>query len=165
MVSFDIGEMELVITPRAPRLVLDTNVVLDCLVFGDPATQALWRAIESKCVDLLAHALTLEELRRVLAYPQCRLCEDAQRDIHDRYAALARLVDMPPGFSRGRLLLPPQFPRCRDADDELFLALAYHTQAGALVSKDRDLLNMRKKAKKFGITILSLAEIVNLIAA
>jgi putative PIN family toxin of toxin-antitoxin system len=142
-----------------PRWVLDTNVVLDCLVFRDPASRDLLAAIESNRLEVLAHPLTLEELRRVLAYPQCRLDGAAQQEIGDRYAALTTLVETPDGFTRNRLSLPPEFPRCRDQDDDLFLALAYHSRADALISKDRDLLKMRRKVKKFGVTILSLAGI------
>jgi len=144
---------------RAPRLVLDTNVVLDCLVFRDPGSRDLVEAIESKRLELLAHRLTLEELGRVLAYPQCRLDAAAQQEVQDRYLMLTTLVDTPDGFSRQHLALPPEFPRCRDHDDDLFLALAYHTQADALISKDRDILSLRKKAKKFGVAIRTIGEV------
>lgn len=141
-----------------PRLVLDTNVVLDCLVFRDPDARGLSTAIESKRLELLAHPLTLEELQRVLAYPQCRLDAAAQQEVCANYAAITTLVDTPDGFSRQQLSLPSAFPLCRDHDDDLFLALAYHGGADALISKDRDILKMRRKVKKFGVTVLSVGE-------
>jgi putative PIN family toxin of toxin-antitoxin system len=146
-------------TPIVPRLVLDTNVVLDCLVFRDSATRDLWVAIESRRVAALSHPLALEELRRVLAYPQCRVDEAAQRDILARYAELASLIAVPDGFNRTSLSLPPEFPRCRDRDDDLFLALAYHSGADALISKDRDILKLRRKVKKFGVRIAEIGEL------
>jgi uncharacterized protein len=146
------------------RLLLDTNIVLDCLVFRDPATRDLWTSIESSRVEALSHPLALDELSRVLAYPQCRLDEKAQRDVLARYTELTNLIAVPDGFSRQSLSLPPEFPRCRDHDDDLFLALAYHSGADTLVSKDRDILSLRKKVRKFGVKILSLVEVSALFA-
>jgi putative PIN family toxin of toxin-antitoxin system len=145
------------------RLLLDTNIVLDCLVFRDPATRPLWAAVESKGVEVLSHPLALEELSRVLAYPQCRVDEEVQLDIWARYAERTSLIAVPDGFSRENLSLPPEFPRCRDRDDDLFLALAYHSGADALISKDRDLLKLRRKVRKFGVTILGRAEVDHLL--
>ncbi len=54
------------------RLVLDTNVVLDLVVFRDPGAEPLRSAIEARRV-LLTTAECLAELRRVLAYPECKL--------------------------------------------------------------------------------------------
>jgi putative PIN family toxin of toxin-antitoxin system len=140
------------------RLVLDTNVVLDCLVFRDPASCELIAALESKRVVPLSHALTVEELRRVLAYPQCRLDDGAQREVLNRYSELTTPIATPDGFSRKNLSVPADFPRCRDRDDDLFLALAFHGRADALISKDHDLLKLRRKAKRFGVQIVSVAE-------
>lgn len=137
------------------RLVLDTNVVLDCLVFGDPRTRELMAAIEAKHVRVLVHPVTIEELERVLAYPQCRLDGIQQRHVLNRYESYATVASMPADFSRGNLLLPDGFPRCSDRDDQPFLALAYHTHADALVTKDHAILKLRKKARRFGVAILS----------
>jgi uncharacterized protein len=147
------------VNPRSSRLVLDTNIVLDCLVFRDQATHELMAAIETQRVQLLVHQLTLDELERVLTYPQCRLAANEQRQVLDRYLALATLATMPDGIRRDTLLLPPGFPRCRDRDDEPFLALAYHTQADALVTKDKAVLKLRRKVQRFGVAILSPEEL------
>jgi putative PIN family toxin of toxin-antitoxin system len=137
------------------RLVLDTNVVLDCLVFRDPVVRELTAAIETRRVQALVHQLAIDELERVLTYPQFRLAAVEQRLVLDRYLAAATLMEMPEGFSRETLLLPPGFPRCRDTDDEPFLALAYHARADGLVTKDKAVLKLRKKARKFGVEILA----------
>lgn len=137
------------------RLVLDTNIVLDCLVFRDSATRDLTAAIEARRVQALVHRHALDELERVLAYPQCRLAVTEQRQVLDRYLTAATLAPMPDGFSRDTLLLPPGFPRCRDRDDEPFLALAYHAGADGLVTKDRAVLKLRRKARRFGVAILA----------
>jgi predicted nucleic acid-binding protein len=79
---------------------------------------------------------TLEELRRVLAYPAFRLDAAAQASLWVRYRALAHCVDAPP---------PGTLPRCRDADDQKFLELADAESADVLVSKDRALLGLRRR--------------------
>jgi putative PIN family toxin of toxin-antitoxin system len=116
---------------RPSRLVLDTNIVLDCLVFRDSATRDLTAAIEARRVQVLVHQHALDELESVLGYPQCHLAVTEQRQVLDRYLTLATLTPMPHGFTRDTLLLPPGFPRCRDRDDAPFLALAYHARGRA----------------------------------
>jgi len=138
-----------------PRLVLDTNIVLDCLVFDDPAMRELTTAIEARRVQALVHESTIDELQRVLAYPQLRLAEAQRQHVLNRYLAASTPAPMPESFSRDTLLLPPGFPRCRDRDDEVFLALAYHARAHALVTWDKAVLKLRRKARKFGVAILT----------
>lgn len=137
------------------RFVLDTNIVLDCFVFDDPMTRDLLTALESHHIQALAHDLALDELQRVLAYPQFYLAAAEQGLVLARYRAVATLVPMPNGFSRETPLLPAGFPRCRDGDDEPFLALAYHARAEGLVTKDKAVLQLRTKARQFGVTILA----------
>lgn len=146
-------------SPQPPRLVLDTNIVLDCLVFRDYATRELTAAIEARRVQALVHQHALDELERVLTYPQFRLALTEQRQVLDRYLAAATVAPMPNGFCRDDLLLPSDFPRCRDRDDEPFLALAYHARADGLVTKDKAVLKLRRKARRFGVAILAPADL------
>jgi putative PIN family toxin of toxin-antitoxin system len=119
-----------------PVWVIDTNVVLDLLHFSDPAAQPILWALESGGIECRVTEATLEELRRVLAYPAFRLDETAQASLWVRYRALAHCVDVPP---------PGTLPRCRDADDQKFLELADAESADVLVSKDRALLGLRRR--------------------
>lgn len=141
------------------RLVLDTNVVLDWLRFDDPSTRALAGCIGAGRVTVLTCAPTVDELRRVLGYPILKLSERQAQQLFDRFLAVAHAVSMPPQFARGNLMLPDGFPRCRDSDDDVFLALAYHAKADALVTKDKALLKVRKKALKFGVRIATVSEL------
>lgn len=100
----------------------------------------------------------IDELERVLAYPQCRLDERARQSVLERYRSLATLARLPDVFAPGNLELPAGFPACRDPDDDPFVALAYHTRS-ILVSKDRAVLKLRRKARKFGVTICSISEL------
>ena len=141
------------------NIVLDTNVVLDWLLFRDPATEALAAGVQTGRITLLTHGPALDELRRVLTYPQFALDEPRQRALRETYVLYTKLARMPDGFAPGALLLPPGFPQCRDADDQPFLALAFHAQADALVSKDRDVLKLRRRARRFGVPIVTIREI------
>lgn len=140
---------------------LDTNIVLDWLVFHAPYTEQLQDAVIRQRVTIVTHEPAIDELRRVVTYPQCKLAEEAQREVLARYERLSRKVDMPAEFTRENLLLPTGFPRCRDGDDQHFLALAYHAKADGLVSKDKLLLKLRKKAARFGVALLTPQEFVD----
>ena len=141
-------------------LVLDTNVVLDWLVFRDVAVETLQSAVEQGRVVIVTHAAAVEELRRVLAYPQCRLGAADQAELLNRYRRVSFEPALPADFSLANLLLPEGFPRCRDADDQHFLALAYHAKADGLLTKDRQLLRLRKRVARFGVTVASPKEFI-----
>lgn len=151
--------MQPALTNTLMALVLDTNIVLDWLVFRDRNTLELQRAVSERGVQLITHRPALEELRRVLGYPQCKLDPSAQHEILQRYQSATTLAELPAGFALDQLLLPAQFPRCRDRDDEHFLALTYHARADALVTKDKMVLRLRKRALRFGVTILNPAQL------
>lgn len=141
------------------RLVLDTNVVLDWLVFGDASTLELRRAVADKQVAIITHAPAVDELRRVLAYPQCELALPDQQGILQRYQAQTSIAAWPEGFGPENLRLPKGFPRCRDRDDEHFIALAYHARVDALVTRDKEILRLSKRAARFGVTMLSATQL------
>ena len=52
------------------QIVIDTNIVLDLLVFKDPATTPLQQALNANQLNWLATRPMRDELARVLAYPQ-----------------------------------------------------------------------------------------------
>jgi len=120
-----------------PRLVLDTNIVLDCLHFRDAAALPLWQALGSGRCRCFADDYALAELRRVLAYPEFRLDAVRQEAIWAQYSQLAEPFEVR-RFCR-------KLPRCRDPDDQPFLVLAAAGAADFLVSKDRALLEMNRR--------------------
>lgn len=146
----------------ALKLVLDTNVVLDWLVFEDAGIDTLRRGIEERRISVITYELALEELRRVLGYPQLKLDPAKQTAVFETYRATASIAQVPPGYSPAQLMLPAGFPRCRDPDDDHFLALTHHAAADALVSKDKAVLKLRKRARKFGVTILDVRQLAEL---
>ncbi len=124
------------------RLVLDTNVVLDLVVFRDPGVVPLRAAIEAGRVTVLTSAGCLAELRRVLNYPEFKLDEAAQAAACDWFVAHAEILDTP---DPEHLL-----PRCRDADDQKFLDLAWIADVEHLVTKDKALLELARRVAKLG---------------
>lgn len=137
------------------RLVLDTNVVLDWLVFEDARLSELQQAWDEQRLQLITHVPALEELRRVLTYPQFKLSQSVQCTVLECYESRVRVMPLPDGATMENLGMPAGFPRCKDCDDDHFLALAYHHHADGIVSKDRAVLDLAKRARKFGVTVLS----------
>ena len=134
------------------RLVLDTNVWLDWLVFDDPALAPLRAAYAQKRVSIFIDASCTEELRRVLAYSLRKsvLGEAEQQAAMMLCLRVATPVSEPLGAD-----LPP-LPECRDPDDQKFLQLARAAGAHALLTKDRALLELaRRKYRPAGFAILT----------
>lgn len=139
--------------PAVPlRLVLDTNVVLDLLHFGHPLALPILAAIESGRVEAVVEQAGLDELQRVLTYPQLAIAPDAGAALFARYRQLVRL--QPAGA------LPYWLPQCSDRDDQKFLELAARSGADLLVSKDKALLKLRRKTKRLGFAIVKPEEAV-----
>ena len=140
-------------------LILDTNVVLDWLVFADPLLQPFQSAVSNQRVVLLTHPIALNELQRVLNYPNLKLSAEVAAQVMASYASHTVAATVPEGFSNDYWLLPHGFPRCSDADDQIFLALAYHGNA-VLVSRDHAVLKLKKRAVKFGVSIIEVDQLL-----
>ncbi len=128
-------------------VVLDTNIVLDLLVFHDPATRALADALAAGALVWHATPAMREELQRVLAYPalQARLRKPGA---DDAVQVLARFDAM----SRVHAEVVVGVPRCRDPDDQKFIDLALCLQA-LLLSKDQQVLRLRRALAKLSVTV------------
>lgn len=116
------------------RLVLDTNVVLDLFHWANTDAVPIMAALESGRIACFADERTLDELQRVLTYPQLKMTPDMISERYARYSGLIQLV--PAGEA-------PPLPRCKDRDDQKFLELAARCGANILVSKDKALLKLR----------------------
>jgi predicted nucleic acid-binding protein len=156
------------------RLVLDTNVVIDWLVFDDPFLASFREQVRSRSIQVISHAPALEELRRVLGYPALKLDTQRQAAVLDRYVALASFFgahassegDASAAAGDGSLAeLPPGFPRCRDSDDDPFLQLAWRARVDALVSRDKAVLKLARRARKFGFEIYDVPRMVAVLGA
>jgi len=76
--------------------VLDTNVVLDLLHFDDATARPLRQALDDGRVQCVVTEATLEEWRRVLAYPEFALDPARQASLFERYQALVVKADCVP---------------------------------------------------------------------
>jgi putative PIN family toxin of toxin-antitoxin system len=146
------------------RWVLDTNVVIDWLVFNHPFMDPLRNAVRDGSLQVLTHGPAIDELRRVLAYRQLKLNAERQQQVLDAYLASALAVTLPAGATLKNLMMPGGFPRCRDRDDEHFVALAYHHRADALVSRDNAVYGMKSRAAKFGLEIVNVQQAIGLLS-
>ena len=132
----------------AKRLVLDTNIWLDWLVFDDVSLLYLKRAFSEAQADIFIDAACEAELERVLAYDLARhtLAADAQAACLIECRRIATRVDAPASEAECKLL-----PRCADPDDQKFLELALAARADVLITKDHKLLELARRAKSFRI--------------
>jgi putative PIN family toxin of toxin-antitoxin system len=136
-------------TPPSPlRVVLDSNVWIDILVFDDPATRPILAALEARTLEALIDPRCLRELTHVLDYPQfVRLAVDAP-------AALATVARLTTLVEATLACDAPPLPKCKDRDDQKFLELAQASGAHWLVSKDRAVLKLaRRVARDFNFRI------------
>lgn len=123
------------------RLVIDTNVALDLLVFADRRAAPILAAIERGSALWLTAASCRDELRRVLAYPELKLPAATQAAAFQRYLELTA-----DPAAQTLHPVPADLPHCRDADDQPFLELAAAASAHLLISRDRELLRLHKRA-------------------
>ena len=133
---------ELVLAARW-RLVLDTHVWLDWLAFDDPSVARLKVAVAEERAEVYIDAACEEELQRVLGYPIAKRVPEASLQAA-RLAEARRIAKRPArGLDEAQRA---SLPRCRDRDDQKFLELAAAAQAHALVTKDRALLELARRA-------------------
>lgn len=127
-------------------VVLDTNALLDWLVFKDPVAQPLHAHLAEGRWVWHASAAMAQEWGHVWPRP---VFERWQPDpaITTRAYDHAHMVDEPP---RGPM-------RCKDPDDQVFIDLALHLatpeQPVWLFSKDAALLKLARRARHCGVHI------------
>ena len=134
-----------------PQVVLDTNAVLDWLVFADPRIHPVVVALQAGRLRWVACPAMRQELVHMLGHASLA------RWSPDSPAALAlfdRLVDSKPDPATN----PHVGLRCRDADDQVFLDLALAEGARWLLTHDRALLKLARRAAGTGLHILRPAE-------
>lgn len=127
----------------APEAVLDTNVLLDWLVFADPGVTRLFAAVRDGALRWVATEPMLDELRHVLGRPP--LLARRPQALEDAIAARCAVVDTPPELRRTLL--------CSDPDDQKFIDLALHRRTPWLISRDRALLKLARRARSHGVQV------------
>ena len=125
-------------------IVIDTNVVLDLLVFNDPDVQTLREQLATGALRWIATRPMRDELERVLAYPQI-----VKSLVHHQIQP-AQVLAQFDAQVQWRDVAPKASVTCKDPDDQRFidLAVAYRAQ---LRSKDKAILCMRKRLLALGV--------------
>lgn len=132
----------------AQPLVLDTNVVLDWLVFRNPAAAPIEPALDSGRWRWHATPEMRTELELVLTYPALA---DWQPDRNAVLTAWSRWAL--PAVACPAALSSPL--RCTDPDDQMFVDLALQLPGATLLSRDRAVLKLARRARQHGVAILT----------
>ena len=133
--------------PLPRPMILDTNVVLDMLIFDDPHIPPIRELIAKGEVRWIADEAQRIELGRVLHYsqiaPRVSFYGKTPEGVMAAFDAAVEYVAEAPKI---------RFT-CTDPDDQRFLDLASQHQA-LLVSKDKAVLKQRKRvAQNYGATV------------
>jgi putative PIN family toxin of toxin-antitoxin system len=134
----------------AERIVIDTNVCLDLLVFHDPRWASLLAALEDGAVEAVTRADCRDEYNAVLHYSHLPLDEASRATAAERFDALVKVVA--PDAS------PVRLPTCTDRDDQKFLEIARDARASVLITKDKALLKLARKTAQAGLFRIVLPE-------
>ena len=127
-------------------VVLDTNIVLDLLLFQNPQVQGLRQALDQQQLRWLATPPMRAELLRVLAYPKiapvlARLGHSAA-SLLAQWDARVSVVEVAPRCT----------VHCRDPDDQMFIDLAVAHRA-QLLSKDALVLRLTRRRLPLGVVV------------
>lgn len=133
--------------PDRPIAVIDTQVLMDWLVFRDARIAPLVEAITGARLRWIATPAMHAELLHVLG-----------RGVAASWAPDLTAINV--AFERWRYLIGSPAPPavrlvCRDPDDQMFIDLALAERARWLISRDRAVLALAKRARPHGVEILT----------
>ena len=126
---------------------LDTNAALDLWAFGDARVATLRQDLAEGAVEALGCPAMRRELALVLARGVGAGHGARIEEVLAAWDRAVRVVEDPPESPRSAGLIS------RDEDDQVFVDLAFHHQASFLLTSDRDLLSLRRRAARSGLTI------------
>jgi putative PIN family toxin of toxin-antitoxin system len=129
------------------RIVIDTNVCLDLFVFRDPRWGPLHAALKEGRVQAVTRADCRMEWLVVLEYKHLPLTPDSRPVAAAEFDALITCISPAELDSRADILLPI----CKDPDDQKFLEVARDSHAQMLITKDKALLKLAKRAARAGL--------------
>jgi uncharacterized protein len=119
---------------KAERLVIDSNVWIAALISPAGTARQLVDAVLDSDIDVLLSEATFNELVSRLDRPKF----DRYREPESWSSFLAALVELAQWHEEAGTATGSS----RDVDDDKFLALAVTGQADAIISGDRDLLDL-----------------------
>jgi predicted nucleic acid-binding protein len=135
---------------EASLAVLDTQVVLDWLVFRDPAVTSIARSLESGSLHWLTTQAMRGELEHVLDRGVAAAWKPDRVAVGRAFEQLALRLEtrVPPG----------PLLTCSDTDDQKFIDLALAAGAQWLFTRDRALLRLARRARPRGVLVLRPAD-------
>jgi putative PIN family toxin of toxin-antitoxin system len=128
-----------------PRVVLDTNILLDLFYFKDKSVAYLFECLKTEKVQGFTCELIWEEFAEVLARKPFNQTEEEVNLIWSNYQHLFKW-QAPQRNNSGI--------KCSDPDDQIFVELAVELAPCSLITKDKDLLILHKKLQKFQVQTL-----------
>lgn len=135
------------------RLVLDTNIWLDWLVFDDPGITAIRSVVEAGDAEIFITEACEQELARVLTYSfRKKVLDSAAQTLclaQFRRVARAYAPTPPHPHEQEKAFFVAALPVCKDPDDQKFLELARDCRADWLLTKDRDLLVFARRKYQY----------------
>ena len=132
-----------------PAVVLDTNVVLDWLVFRSADSEQLRECLIQGTVQWVASTAMRDELFHVLGRGTLAAWSPNNVEICAAWDRYCLPVDALATSGAASQL------RCSDPDDQKFIDLAVARRARWLLSKDRAVLKLAGRARLFGVQILT----------
>ena len=139
--------MPMPVPALVPALVLDTNAVLDWLLFRDASMQAVQTAIKAGAVRWLASPRMRGELLRTLSYPALAKWLPNSEHTLATFDQLASICPEPEPTRNAHFV-------CSDPDDQVFIDLALAHQARWLITHDRALHKLSRRAALEGLSVL-----------
>lgn len=139
----DAGNTRRRLNANAPATaVLDTNVVLDWLLFRDPCMAAVGAALQNGQLYWASCARMRDEFAHALASASLLHWQPDRGRLLERFDQHALMLPAPPPAPLGL--------RCADPDDQVFVELALDCGARWLLTHDKALLRLRRRMAPHG---------------
>jgi predicted nucleic acid-binding protein len=136
-----------------PDIILDTNVVLDWLVFEHASGLAIGRAVTEGEVRWIASPPMQEELvdvlGRLLVQPTLVRWSERHGPAVSTMETWIHPVQAPGPLPYGERL------RCTDPDDQCFIDLAISRRTPSLLTRDHALRRLARRARPLGVAVLT----------
>ena len=129
------------------KVVIDTQVIMDWLVFKNPGVMPLFQAIQTKELSWIGLPAMKAELLHVLGRGIASTYNPNLAWIEQAFTQWCQLIEREP--------LPAIRLVCKDKDDQMFIDLALAEKTSYLISKDRAVLALAKRARRVGLFIMT----------
>ena len=127
-----------------PKVILDTNILLDLFYFKDESVEYLYKCLKNLEIDAYTCESIWEEFEEVLTRKPFLKSQDQinqlRIDHQDLFIWKAPKEKAP--------------YKCQDSDDQIFVDLSVEHAPCTIISKDNHLLKMSKKLSTLGVVTL-----------